>query len=501
VRSERSAGPRIHAATIVLLIAGCTGPLPPPPAATGPAADLAARLAGPTPMEEDLRHLGDRIGGRPTGSPALERSIDWFLGRFKEAGVDLAWTEEFTVPIAWEEDHVAARVVAPDPFRVELVAMPYCGATPPGGIEADVVPVGAGDEAGFKAAGARARGAILLVETKVLATWEDLFTDYLNMPPFIGRARAAGAAAVVFVGARPHRLLYRHIAAFEPVPLPMAVLAREDGLRIARLAGAGPVRMFLDLAVRQGPAFRARNVLAEIRGREQPDEVVLAGAHLDSWDLGTGVLDNGANCVMLLDIARQIAAVGSRPRRSIRFALFTGEEQGMFGSLGYARTHAAELDRHAAVAVFDTGTGRFTGFSLGGRADLKEVVEAALRGHAGERPLEHTTDAFVGTDNFDFLLEGVPNLVANQEPAGYLENYHASSDTFEKADLHALRSNAALAAALVWGLADAPGRAPRQDRAAIDDVLGQTGLADQMRTFGLWDAWENGDRGRAGARP
>jgi len=495
------AGARALAAAIGLLIAACTGPPPGSSIADGPAAELAARLIGPTPMEDDLRHLGDRIGGRATGSPALERSVDWFLGKFKEAGADLAWTEPFPVPSSWAEEHVAARVVLPEPFRIDLVAMPYCAPTPPGGIEADVVPVGAGDEAGFKAAGARTRGAILLVDTKIIVTFDDLFTDYLNMPPLIRRAREAGAAALVFVGARPHRLLYRHIAGFGPVPLPMAVLAREDGLRLSRLAGAGPVRMFLDLAIRQGPAFQARNVLAEIRGRETADEVVLAGAHLDSWDLGTGVLDNGANCVMLLDIARQMAAIGPRPRRSVRFVLFTGEEHGMFGSLGYARTHAAELDRHAAAAIFDIGTGRFTGFSLGGRSDLQPFIEVALRGHEGAAGLTHTTDAYVGTDNFDFLIEGVPNLVANQEPANYMDSYHAASDTFEKADLPALRANAAIAAALLWGLADAPGRAPRQDRAAIAEVLERTGLAGQMRTFGLWDAWENGDRGRPPAQP
>lgn len=487
--------------SVVLSVTACTGPPPVPSGGVGPAADLAARFMGPTPMEDDLRYLGDRIGGRATGSPALERSVDWFLGKFKEAGADLAWTESFPVPYAWEEDHVAARVVAPEPFRIDLAAMPYCASTPPGGIETDLVSIGAGDEAGFQAAGSRVRGAILLVDTKIIETFDDLFADYLNMPPLIKRARESGAAAVLFVGARPHRLLYRHIADFGPVSLPMAVLAREDGLRLQRLAGAGPVRMFLDLAIRPGPAFQARNVLAEIRGREKPDDVVLAGAHLDSWDLGTGVLDNGANCVMLLDIARQIAALGSRPRRSIRFVLFTGEEQGMFGSLGYARTHAAELDRHAAVAIFDIGTGRFTGFSLGGRADLQPFVETALQGHAGAAALKHTTDAYVGTDNFDFLLEGVPNLVANQEPANYMENYHAASDTFEKADLPALRANAALAAALLWGLADAPERAPRQDRAAIETVLEQTGLGGQMRTFGLWETWERGERGRPPAKP
>ncbi|PYS94629.1 MAG: peptidase M28, partial [Acidobacteria bacterium] len=151
------------------------------------------------------------------------------------------------------------------------------------------------------------------------------------------RAAAAGVAGLILVGGRDRGLLYRHNAEFGEslAPFPMAIVAREDGLRLARLADEGAARVRLSLAVTGGPAFASRNVLAEIRGRERPDEVVLAGAHLDSWELGTGALDNGANCAMLLDVARQMAALEVRPRRTVRFVLFTVEEQGLFGSLGY----------------------------------------------------------------------------------------------------------------------------------------------------------------------
>ena len=169
----------------------------------------------------------------------------------------------------------------------------------------------------------------------------------------------------------------------------------------------------------------------------------------------------------------------------------------MYGSWGYATRHRAELDRHVAAVIFDTGTGRITGFSMGGRDDLRAALAPALAPVAGYDASHHTNDAFVGTDNFDFLLGGVPNLVADQDPANYMENYHAASDTFDKADLRELKINAAVAAAVVWGLADAPSRAPRQDRAEIEALLGRTGLTAQMKTFGLWNAWEKKERGRA----
>ena len=471
------------------------------PASSGPAggaapARLAALLLSDTPVVSDLEELCDRIGGRVTGSAACERSIDWFVGKFRAAGVDRVWTEEFPVPARWEEGRSRAEILAPEMIPLTVVAMPLSQPTPKKGLEAEVVDVGDGREEAFRAAAQRLRGAFVLLDSKVLETWEDLFDDYLRLPPIVDRARLAEAAGILLVGGRARNLLYRHVATFgDLAPLPMAILAREDGLRLARLAKSR-ARLRLSLDVRTGPTFTSRNVLAEIRGSDLPEEIVLAGAHLDSWELGTGALDNGANCAMLLDVARQMAASGSRPRRTVRFALFTGEEQGMHGSLGYARAHRAELDRLASVVVVDGGTGRITGFSLGGRDDLRPLVAQALAGIAGYDATNHTSDAPIGTDNFDFLLEGVPNLVANQEEANYLENYHASSDTFDKVDVREMKINGAITAAVVRGLADAPSRAPRQDRAQIEALLERTGVVAQMKTFGLWDAWEKKTRGR-----
>src|SRR6202011_3891862 len=146
--------------------------------------------------------------------------------------------------------------------------------------------------------------------------------------------------------------------------LPMVLVAREDGERIGRLLTSGhPVWADLSIPNQIGGPIKAANVVAEIRGSEKPDEFVILGAHLDTWELGTGALDNGCNAALVVDALRAIKASGVKPRRIIRFILFSGEEQGLIGSHAYAFNHRAELDKAAGVLVYDSGTGKTTGFS------------------------------------------------------------------------------------------------------------------------------------------
>jgi carboxypeptidase Q len=248
---------------------------------------------------------------------------------------------------------------------------------------------------------------------------------------------------------------------------------------------------------RIGGPMEQENVVAEIRGREKPDEFVILAAHLDSWELGTGALDNGCNAALVIEAARAISASGVKPRRSIRFILFTGEEQGMLGSWAYARAHRAELDRAICVIVFDEGIGRVSGYSLGGRRDIEDGLRDILRPIESWGATQHTYDAPLGTDNFDFLVEGVPTLLANQEEANYIVNYHAASDTFDKVDIRELKLHAALAAVTAYGIAERADRlGKRQSRAEIEALMKETGLDQQMHGFGVWDLWVQGKRGR-----
>ncbi len=240
-----------------------------------------------------------------------------------------------------------------------------------------VVFVGMGTAPEFAQAGDIA-GKIVLVDSKVLASWGDLMGEYARVPGVIDLAMKGKAKAIAFIATREHGILYRHSnsVAGEIDPIPQLIVAREDGERMVRLLKAGTA-VWADLAIpnKIGGPIKTWNVVAEIRGREKPDEFVVLGVHLDSWELGTGALDNGCNAALVIDALRAIKASGLKPRRSIRFILFSGEEEGMIGSREYAVAHRNELDKAAGVVVFDGGTGKTTGFSSGGRKDV------VLRGH------------------------------------------------------------------------------------------------------------------------
>ena len=473
-------------------------------AATPPAADAAQRIIGyamgPSPLAVDLRALTDGIGGRVTGTPAMERAVAWGVAAFRAAGVDVH-TESWELPVTWAEGASTLELTGSAAFPVSIVSVAWAPATPAGGIDAPIVDVGEGGESDYARAGGAVRGAMVLVHTDVIHTWADLTDEYDRAPPIIRRAVEGGARAILWIGARDHRVLYRHTdaVAAEIAALPMAILAREDGLRLARATGSDPgkVRGRLSLPNRIGGPVRQENVVGEIRGRELPDEIVVLGAHLDSWELGTGALDDGCNAAMVIAAARAIRESGARPRRTLRFILFSGEEQGLMGSRAYVAQHRAELDRTRAMITFDSGNGRVTGYSLGGRDDIRPGVEAALAPLADWDVGHHTADASTGTDNLDFLLAGVPTLVANQDPEDYMVNYHASTDTLDKVDIRALALHAAIAAVTAYQVADLPTPlGPRQTRAEIEALMQRTGLDRELKVQGMWPEWASGARGR-----
>jgi Zn-dependent M28 family amino/carboxypeptidase len=177
--------------------------------------------------------------------------------------------------------------------------------------------------------------------------------------------------------------------------------------------------------------------------------------------------------------------------------LFTGEEQGLLGSAAYAHAHRSELDQMVAAVIFDSGIGKVSGFALAGRKDIEAPLREMLQPVASLGVKDFTFDAAADTDNFDFMLEGVPTLVANNEPANYMLNYHAASDTFDKVDMAALKQESAIAAVTAFALADAPDRlGPRQSRSEVQQLLNQTGITKWMEDTGFLPYWEHGDRGR-----
>ena len=462
------------------------------------AQQLAQRARQSKTLMANVEELCDQIGGRPTGSPACQRAIDWGLRKFKTANVN-ATLESFTLPNLWLPVSADAVVLSPELFSIRLAAAPQSVSTPAGRpLTARLLDAGEGSPEEFAKLGSSARGAIALVHSPEMKTLDDLFAEYLKNSGLLEAAKKAHVAALLLQSSRPRGLLYRHPVALngEMVPVPTAVISREHAARLGRLLQKGPVRMRLSIQNKTGGAYQSQNVVGEIRGREKPDEIVLLGAHLDSWDLGTGANDNGVNAALVIDVARAMKELGLVPRRTIRFVLFTGEEQGMWGSAGYVQRHRSELDRYKAIVIFDIGSGRTSGFFLNGREDLRAVVNDALSAvgdlHAGD----HLVDGVDGTDNFDFLLSGVPNLVANQDAAPYLPDYHAESDVLDMVDAQEARNNEAIAAVLVWGLSqNTTSDFHRQTRAEVEELLKRTTLDQQMKAFGQWSDWTGGRRG------
>jgi len=465
------------------------------------AAKLMSIILGDSPMIENLRKLTDEIGGRVSGTPEMAKAVQWGIAGFRAAGVDVH-TEKYTLPIAWKEGATRLVIVSPASANVTVRAVSegWGPATPRDGIEAKVIDIGEGSDGEMSRAGGW-KGAILLVHSDIGSSWPDLFNEYIRPPGVIARAVKEGVTAILWTGARERLLLYRHTNSLNGAidKIPQAVVAREDALRLARLVAANPgkVRVRLEIPNEIGGPVEQENVVGEIRGYEKPDEVVILGAHLDSWELGTGALDNGCNAALVIEAARALKAMGVLPKRTIRFVLFSGEEQGTIGSLAYVKTHAAVLDKIRGVVIFDSGSGRTTGFSLGGRADTKAGLEQILKPLDAWGATQHTPDASFGTDNFDFLLEGVPTFVANQEISNYLANYHAASDTFDKVDQRELKLNTVIAALAVWGIADRTEPiGKRLTRAELDILVKQTGLDEQMKLLGYWEQWQRGARGR-----
>jgi carboxypeptidase Q len=484
-------------------------------------AEVAAKILpivmGPSPMEENLRRLTDEIGGRVTGTPEMARAIEWSVAAFRAAGVDVH-TEKYMLPLTWSEGKTELLVDQPfRPLRSEhrdgkiwtvadkrsLRVVSEAWGPPNEGsvIHAPIIDLGYGGDDEFTKAGSSIKGGILLVHTNIGSSWADLFNEYLRPPMIIDRAVKSGAVAILWMGARERLLLYRHTNSLngEIERIPQVIVAREDAMNLARTVAAYPggIQAYLAVPNKIGGPIEQQNVVGEIRGYEKPDEIVILGAHLDSWDLGAGALDNGCNSALVIEAARALKATGLLPRRTIRFVLFSGEEQGTIGSYEYVKAHRAELDKIRAMINFDSGIGRVTGYSLGGRRDIEAGVRAVLKPLESWGVNNHTYDASFGSDYFDFLLEGVPTLDATQEETNYLPNYHAASDTLDKVDMRELKLHTVIAALTAWGIADrAEPLGKRLSRAELDVLVKETGLDQQLKALGYWDAWQSGARGR-----
>jgi Zn-dependent M28 family amino/carboxypeptidase len=237
-------------------------------------------------------------------------------------------------------------------------------------------------------------------------------------------------------------------------------MTAEDHGQLERLVERGitpRVRFNVQNTFSNGPVETA-NVVGEIRGRENPEQILVVGAHLDSWDLSQGTTDNGSGTATVLGAADAIVRSGQRPRRTIRFVLFTGEEQGLDGSFAYIKQHKAEMANHLGDLVLDSGQGPVKGFQLGGRDDLVAVFQPFADALANIKPLQVDDRVESGTDTLPFSIAGLPGINMNQETAEYKLTHHSAGDALEAQKPDVLTQNALLMALTAFWIADRPER-------------------------------------------
>jgi Zn-dependent M28 family amino/carboxypeptidase len=271
-------------------------------------------------------------------------------------------------------------------------------------------------------------------------------------------------------------------------PLPLAGIGLEDNALLMRVAEQGSATVEYEYTVKSGGPVTANDVVAEIRGSEKPDEWIIIGAHLDSWDFATGAQDNGSGTVQVLETARILSSLGHPPKRSIRFALWGGEEEGLVGSRTYVHNHASELDRCVAVLNTDNGAGHPLGWKVQGRDDvvqfLRPLSESLLAPLGGTDISKKIT---FDTDHGFFMLQGIPSFDMEVDMKSYDEIHHTVGDTLDKVDVHPLDDGTALLAVTAWAIAQNPQRiAPRLSQKDVDKLIAPDGLSDYVRHLGEW---------------
>lgn len=459
-----------------------------PPAPPSLARDVAARVAGDIVVgggaSKYLRELSDVVGGRVTGSPGYVASVKWAGDALRAAGVPTVRTEPFTMEKSWTRGEARARIVAPDrKLHVAATGWTPGAATP---IRAEVAVLDDFSPKAVRANAARLAGKIVLLDLSKLKRGG--FLPFLRA---IEPLRDAKIAALLLAGRKPNNLLGAHTVpngAHVDAPFAIGDLGREDALFVQRLAEKGPVTIEYQDASVLGGEQKVDNVIAEIPGREKPNEWVMIGAHLDSWDYATGSQDNGAGVAQVLEVARAVRAAGFVPRRSIRFALWGGEEQGLFGSRAWVKEHDKDLDDVVALLNTDNGSGVLHGWHLGGRDDLRAPTKAIggslLTGLGGD----DVDDAVeCDTDHCPFMLAGVPTFNLWVDMDKYMEVHHVESDTFDKIHAGSLSMGAATIALTALEIAERPERvAPRLGRPAVAAIVKKAGLEEDLVFEGLW---------------
>ena len=399
-----------------------------------------------------LQRLTDSIGGRVTGSAESRAAADLLVSTLREAGFQDAHFEEYTLESRWQRGRAVGRVVGPVQRPLAVGSYGWVPGTN-GEVTVPLVDLGAPPSNELAIPADRVRGAAVIVEPHTLGG-----APAQVMRAAVARALArAGATAMLIPSDKPNRMLYTSAFGFYPGgPLPVLSVAKEDVLFLRRLLASGPVRVTLDVAntMDASPA-QERNVVADIKGTT-PGDVVLVGAHFDSWDPGQGAQDDGVGVAAILEAARILKSLGIQPRRTIRFAFFSGEEQALLGSRAYVERHRNELDGLRAVVIMDSGAQTPRGFKIHGRSDIEAAARKVLAPLSTLGASGLGLEASFDMDHGPFLAAGIPVFTLWVDEGEYDTHHHAVSDTFDKVDPRMLALDTAVVAVTAYLLADAP---------------------------------------------
>ncbi len=408
-----------------------------------------------------LTELTDRFGHRFSGSESLERALDWILAEMRTDGLDNVRGEPVMVP-RWVRGKESAELIEPMRRTLPMLGLGGSVGTPPDGITGEVLVVGSFEDLAQRRDDAR--GKIVLFDVP--------FTSYgatvrYRTEGAIHAARA-GAVASLIRSVTPYSIRSPHTGAMRYdslVPeIPHAAITVEDAVALHRMQNRGDrVVVNLRMEAQTLPDVESRNVVAEIVGWERPDEIVVLGGHIDSWDVGTGAMDDGGGSVAAWEAVRLMRDLGLQPRRTVRVVLWTNEENGLRGGRAYRDAHMAQLDRHVLAIESDGGVFQPRGFGFTGSdaayATVRDVGHLLDRIGAGE-----VRRGGGGADIGPIMREGVPGMGLRVDGTRYFWYHHSEGDTVDKLDPAEMAACVAAMAVMAYVVADLPEPLPRAER-------------------------------------
>ena len=405
-----------------------------------------------------LETLCDKFGSRFSGSTNLEMAIDWIVGEMNKDGLENVHTEPVMVP-HWVRGEESAELIEPRHRILPMLGLGGSIATPPEGIAAEVLVVKSFED--LKQRGEQARGKIVLFN-EPFRTYHE--TVQIRRRGAIEAARLGGIGSLIrsvtpFSMQTPHTggMVYSN-----DVPkIPHAAITPEDADMLQRMQERGErIVVKLKMSAQTLPDVQSRNVVAEIRGREKPDEIVVVSGHIDSWDVGQGAMDDGGGCVASWEVLRRLKLRNERPRRTIRLVLWVNEENGLRGARTYVKDHQQELSKHVLAIESDQGVFKPRGFEFKGTDAAFNRIKQYGKPLASLGITEFKTDADEA-DVAEMVPFGVPILDLIVHDEKYFWYHHTEADTPDKLNATDLNDCATALGVMAWQVADAPDPLPR----------------------------------------